>query len=261
MDLSIIIINYNTKELTLSCIESIYKSKPKVDLEVIVVDNGSNDGSVEALEKLKRIRLIRNKKNLGFSRANNQAIKKARGKYILLLNSDTIVKEGSIDKLFWFAKKRQGVGVVAPRLLNLDGSVQASVFRFPTIRRAIRQYWLRKKGLLDKYAPRADKPIKVEVVVMAAFLITPEALKKVGLLNEKYFMYFEDLDYCRRVKRASLKIYYLPTTEIIHLHGASGGNIKQLILSSKIYHGSLRHYLINFIIWSGQKWQKLKKQN
>jgi hypothetical protein len=261
MDLSIIIVSYNTKELTLSCIESIYESKPKIDLEVIVVDNGSNDGSVEALEELKGIRLIKNKKNLGFSRANNQAIKKARGKHILLLNSDTIVKEGAVDKLCWFAEKRQGVGVVAPRLLNPDGSVQASVFRFPTIKRAIRQYWLGKKGLLDKYAPKANKPIKVEVAVMAAFLITPEALKRVGLLNEKYFMYFEDLDYCRRLKKAGLKVYYLPAAQIVHLHGASGGHMKQLVLSSKVYHGNLRHYLVNFIIWSGQKWQKLKKQN
>ena len=100
---------------------------------------------------------------------------------------------------------------------------------------------------------------------MAAFLITPKALNKVGLLDERYFMYFEDIDYCRRIARAGLKIYYLPEAEVYHVHGASGKGLvddknqwKRLIPSSKIYHGLLRHYLISFIIASSQKWRELR---
>jgi GT2 family glycosyltransferase len=123
---------------------------------------------------------------------------------------------------------------------------------------------LGKKGAFELFVPKGDKPVEVDAVVGASFLITPMARKKVGLLDERYFMYFEDLDYCRRVNKLGLKVYYLPSAKIIHYHGASGKKIvkpafqwKRLIPSSKIYHGALTHYLINFIIWLGQKIKKI----
>ena len=269
MNLSIIIVNFNTKKLLLRCLNSIFTSKPKIKYEMIVVDNGSTDGSVAALYKIKnqsrrcrtKIKIIRNKENLGFAKANNQGIKRAKAEFILLLNSDTEVKKAAIDKLYYFAKETTDAGVVGPRLLHPDKKVQASVYRLPTISRAIRQYWLGKKSLLDKYAPRLDRPEEVEAIVGAAFLITPEARKRVGLLDERYFMYFEDLDYCRRVKELGLKVYYLPTAKVIHQHGASAGKMKFLVSSSKIYHGVLKHYLFNFILWSGQKICMRKRKN
>lgn len=243
IDLSIIIVNYKTPELTKACVASVKKYPPKVSYEIIVIDNSFD--------------------NVGFARGNNKGIKKAKGKYILLLNSDTEVKEGSIDKLLEFAKGHKDAGAVVPKLLNPDGSVQASVFRFPTLWRAIRQYFLRNKDLLDKYVPNTNI---IEVAIMAAYLITPTCLKKVGLLNEKYFMYFEDFDYARKIKKADLKIYYLADSEVFHHHGASGRSLaensnqwRRLIPSSKIYHGAFRHYLINAIIWLGQKWALTKK--
>lgn len=270
-DVSVIIVSYNTKDLTIGSIKSVLREGSNLEKEIIVVDNASTDGSLEELSRLKgKIKLIKNDKNLGFSKANNQGIRTASGKYILLLNSDTEVKKGAIGKLIEFAKARSDAGVVGPKLLNPNGSIQGSVLRFPTIGRAIRQYWLGQKGLLDKYAPESEKDaVEVESLVMAAFLITPVALKKVGLLDERYFMYYEDLDYCRRVKEMGLKIYYLPTSEVIHYHGASGRSLaekenqwRRLIPSSKIYHGTLRHFILNFIIWSGQKWQKyLRSKN
>ena len=283
LDLSIIIVSYNTKELTLQCIKSVLDSVLKLKYEIIVVDNGSGDGTVREIQnaKLKKnshfakasrgaqkpiIRIIQNNRNLGFAKANNQGIKNSKGKYKLLLNSDTKVKGNAIEKMIEFAEKIPNVGVVGARLLNPDGTVQSSVFRLPTIGRAIRQYWLGEKRLLDKYTPNDNKPTEVESLVMAAFLITPLALEKVGLLNNKYFMYFEDLDYCRRVGKAGLKIYYLPLAEVMHHHGASGKGLsdtkdqwKRLIPSSKIYHGFFGHYIFNFILWSGQKWQKIVK--
>lgn len=233
MELSIIIVNYKTPELTSQCVASIKKYPPKIKYEVIVIDNTFD--------------------NVGFAKGNNKGIKKAKGKYILLLNSDTEVKKDSIQKLWEFAKSHPNAGVVASRLLNADGSIQPSVFRFPTIWMAIRQYWFGEKNLLDKYIPTTPT---VEVAVMAAFLITPKCLSKVGLLNEKYFMYFEDFDYCRRIKEAGLKIYYVPDAKVVHYHGASGSSDwKRLIPGSIIYHGIVKHYILYFILWTGQKLQ------
>ncbi|QQS38651.1 glycosyltransferase family 2 protein [Candidatus Woesebacteria bacterium] len=270
MDLSIIIVSFNTRDLTLSCIESIKKTKGSLDLEIIIVDNYSHDGSVQLLEKLvatnkSNISLIANKTNAGFSKANNQGISKSRGKYILLLNSDTLVKKDALQEMVRFAETDKTIGVVGAKLLNKDGSVQASCMNLPTIPLAIKQYWLGSGNELDKFAPKSMKPTKVDAVVGAAMLITPQALESAGKLNEKYFFYFEDLDYCRLVRKKGLKVFYLPKAQIIHYHGASTKDKKndpdawrKLIPGSKIYHGTLIHYVFNFIIWSGTKWKNSK---
>jgi GT2 family glycosyltransferase len=260
MDLSIIIVSFNTKKLTLDCINSIKESGIRAKHEIIVVDNASVDGSVAALEKVDGLKIIVNKENLGFSKANNIGIKSAVGEYVLLLNSDTVVKKDAIDKLLEFAKTKKDAGVIGAKLLNKDGTVQESVSNFPTVWSAIREYWFGEKGHFGLYAPKSDEPTEVDSVVGAAFLITPEALKRVGKLNEKYFFYFEDLDYCRKVWKSGLKVYYLPGAEVTHLLGASGKKIaksgdqwRRLIPSSKIYHGTFIHNLINFVLWTGQK--------
>ena len=258
IELSIIIVNYNTKNFTLAAVKSIVDSKPKTKYEIIIINNGSSE-----IIKTRKAKVVLNKNNVGFTKANNQGIRLAKGGYILLLNSDTEVTKGAIDLLVEFAKSRPDAGVVAPKLLNPDGSVQPSIFRFPTIIRAARQYWVGKKGILDKFAPTTKRPKIVEVAVMAAFLITPKAVKKVGTLDERYFMYFEDFDYCRRIELSSLKVYYLPAAKVYHYHGASGMKLadeanqwRRLIPSSKIYHGLLGHHFFNFFIWSSQKFTK-----
>jgi GT2 family glycosyltransferase len=269
-DVSIIIVNYNTKDLTLDCIDSVLSEGSDVKSEIVVVDNSSTDGSISDLLKLEKnnvITLIQNKTNVGFAKANNQGIHASSGFYKLLLNSDTKVKKNAIAKLTRFAMKHSDAGAIGPKLLNEDGSIQPSAFRTPTIGRAIDQYWRGAKGVLDKYAPIGSNATEVEVLVMAAFLITPKALKQVGLLNERYFMYFEDFDYCRALTKAGLKIYYLPSAEVIHFHGASGKKTtssdnqwRRLIPSSKIYHGLINHYVFNFILWSAQKFQMFLKK-
>lgn len=270
-DLSIIIVNFNTKDITLGCLDSIKKNASDINFEVLLTDNGSSDGSVEAFKKIEdesfwkgKFTLIENNSNTGYAKANNQGIKKATGKYILLLNSDTVVHTGSLQNLLKFAEKTPDAGVVGAKLLNIDGTLQPSCYNFPTIKNAIRQYWFGQKGLFDKFAPSGEKPSTVDSVVGAVFLITPEAKKRVGILDERYFAYFEDIDYCRQVWKKGLKVYYLPDSVITHYHGATfkkmadeGERWKKLIPSSKIYHGVFRHYILNTIIWTGQKWQKI----
>lgn len=257
IDLSIIIVSYNTKDLTLQCIKSIKKNSPKIRYEIIVVDNDSHDGSAKSLKKLKDIIFISNEDNLGFAKANNIGIEKSHGKNIFLLNSDAVVTKDAIQKLYEFAVNTVGAGVVGAKLLNPDKSIQSSVFPKQSLLNAFRAYWLGQKKTFEKYAPSETQPVKVNSVVGAAFFITDRALKKVGKLNEKYFMYFEDLDYCRKVRQKGLDVYYLPESVIIHHHGASGQANKiqfnRLVKASKIYHGLFKHYLLNLIIWTGQK--------
>lgn len=265
--LSIIIVNLNTVDLTEGCIKSIYKHKIDFPFEVLVTDNGSNDGSVEMLKRYdklyKNFTAIFNSNNTGYAKANNQGIRKSKGEYILLLNSDTVVYKNSLNNLVEFAYKTPDSGVVGSKLLNLDGSLQMSCFNFPTITNAIKEYFLAQKGLFDKFAPTSKKPTTVDAVVGAVFLITPEAKKRVGILDERYFAYFEDIDYCRQTWKKGLKVYYLPESVITHYHGATFKKLadesqrwKKLIPSSKTYHGLVKHYLINTIIWLGQKYQK-----
>ncbi len=264
MDLSIIIPSFNTKKLLKECLDSLKKSKGKLAIEIIVVDNGSIDSSVDYLKKVtkeKTIQVIFLNQNRGFAGAVNQGIKKAKGKYILLLNSDTQVRKESLKEVIKFAKKRPQA-IVGLQLINLDGSIQSSVFNFPSVKGAIQEFWLGQKDTFQKYFPKTKKPTKVDAVTGAAMLIPKSVIKKIGLFNEKYFFYFEDLDYCRKAKRAGFEIYYLPSAKIFHHHGAAGKEMPEithqwLVESSKKYNGLMKYYLLTLIIWGGQKWQRL----
>lgn len=271
IELSVVIVNLNTKDLTIGCIRSLQKEAKDLSFEVLLTDNGSNDGSVEAFEAIKKEKywkdkftLILNDSNTGYAKANNQGIARAKGKYILLLNNDTVVQKDALQSLLKFASLNADAGVVGSRLLNIDGTLQMSCYHFPTITNAIKEYWLGKKGLFEKFAPKGKEPVTVDSVVGAAFLITPKAREKVGILDERYFAYFEDIDYCRQTWKKGLKVYYLPSSVITHYHGATFKKLaneserwKKLIPSSKIYHGLIKHYFINAILWLGQKKNKL----
>ncbi len=269
--LSIVVVNLNTKDLTIGCLRSIQRESKNISFEVLLTDNGSNDGSVEALKKLQKevywrnkITLIFNETNTGYAKANNQGIKAAKGEYVLLLNNDTVVHKDALQNLLTFAENTVDAGVIGSKLLNIDGSLQSSCYHFPTITNAIREYIFGQKGLFEKFAPKVNNPVNVDSVVGAAFLITPKALEKVGVLDERYFAYFEDIDYCRQVWKQGLKVYYLPNSVITHYHGATfkkladdGQRWKKLIPSSITYHGFIKHYILYVILWTGQKWQKL----
>lgn len=261
----------NTADITVKCLRSIQKEIGDISFEVILVDNGSIDTSVKQFNKLKkedfwktRLSLILNHSNEGYAKANNQGIKMAGGQYVLLLNNDTIIHNKSIQNLVDFADRTSDAGVVGAKLINADGTPQMSCYNFPTVKSAFKEYWLGAKGLFEKFAPIGNTPQTVDSVVGAVFLVTPTALKRIGLLDERYFAYFEDIDYCRQVWKKGLKVYYLPKSIVTHYHGATFKQLstgatqwRKLIPSSKIYHGLINHYIIFFIMWTGQKFRRL----
>jgi GT2 family glycosyltransferase len=256
-ELSIIIVSYNSENELKNCLDSIFKTAGK-NFEVIVVDNGSQDSSVAIIKSFKDTILIENGKNFGFARAVNQGLKTAKGNYCLLLNPDTKATRGAVRTLLICAKAQTDLAVIGPKLMNLDGTIQSSCFNLPTIKNAILEFWLGKKDKFGKYYPKFQKLTEIEAVVGAAMLIPKTALNDVGFLDERYFMYFEDLDWCRRANKIGLKIYYCPKAKFLHEHGASGKEIPQkthkwLVESSKIYYGLVRYYLITFIILFGRK--------
>ena len=274
--LSIIIVSFNTKEILKACLKSLRSGCRDLEgeWETIIVDNHSTDGSREYLKSQNstpeggqaKLKIIFNHTNLGFARAVNLGIKKAKGEFILLLNSDIVCEKDSITKLVRFAGSKENLGLVGGRLYFPSGEPQPSTFHLPTIKGAIREFWLGQEGSFGQYLSSGDEPQIVEAVVGALMLIPRTVLEKIGSLDERYFMYFEDLDFCGRLKKANLKVYYYPPAAFTHFHGQSGKKTpakmnQYLVKSSKIYYGALKHNLINLIIWWGQKWQKafLKK--
>ena len=265
--LSIIIINYNTGLHLKKCIDSIAKTTSNLtipDSEVIIIDNDSKDNSLLKINSTKKIKVLKNHANLGFAKAVNQALDVSMGDYKLLLNPDTILKKHAIKTMLEFSQKTPNAGVVGARLLDPNGKIQASVIPLPTIWGAIKEFWLGRKNSYSKYKITSRGPTKVDSVVGAAFLVSPLAIKKVGKLNNKFFMYYEDIEYCKRVKQAGLEVYYLPQAEVIHYHGVSGKAIvnqsnqwKRLIPSSIAYHGVLIHYVLWLVLFTGQKLRKL----
>ncbi len=257
-DISIIIVNFNTINYLKDLLKSIYdplSGIKKLKTEVIVVDNNS-DKSPEELIKLNfpQVKLIRNNSNLGFSKANNLGIDYSLGKFILLLNSDIKIMESGILNIYEDAEKYQANAVIAGKLYNVDGTEQPSCFKLPTIWGAIKEYVFKKRGEYRKYLPNSKVDIKVECAVMACFLIPRKIINKVGKLNEQTFAYFEDLEYCRRLKRDNIPIYFAPKARFIHFHGGSFSKLpsnttrRYLEKGAIFYHGAIYYYLLSTIL-------------
>jgi len=231
MDLSVIIVNWNTKEFLLQCLESVYQFVKGLEMEVIVVDNGSIDGSIAvAKERFPATTFIENQINLGFAKANNQALSLSKGKYFLLLNPDTQVKEGAVEKLFSFMEGHAEAGMVGAQLLNSDGSKQNSVANFPSLATELLNKsllrWLFQKKFPGKERNYSE-PVKVDSVIGACMMVRATAVKEVGLLDEDYFLFLEETDWDYRMKRAGWEIYHLPRAEIYHFQGKSAEKDKR----------------------------------
>jgi len=224
-DVSIIIVNWNTKEFLLSCMKLVFEKGQGISREIIVVDNGSRDGSANEIKRVfPSIHLIENEKNLGFARAVNQGLRMASGRYLLLLNPDTRVKHGAIKQLLSFMDFHFETGVAGAQLLNSDGSKQNSIANFPSLatellnKRFLR--WLFPKQFPGKERNYSE-PVEVDSVIGACMMVRREALDQVGFLDEDYFLFLEETDWCYRMKRAGWKIYHVPQAEVYHFQGKS----------------------------------------
>jgi len=231
VELSVIIVNYNVKEFLQNLIHSLQKAVSKINHEIIVVDNASDDGSVEFIrEKFPNINLIVNQTNLGFSKANNIALKIAKGKFILLINPDTIVSEDTITKMIEFLNEHPDAGLAGCKILNPDGSLQLACRRsFPGpwtsfCKVAGFSTLFPKSKLFAKYNLTyldENSTYEVDAISGSFMMMKREVYEKVGGFDEQFFMYGEDLDLCYRIQKNGYKVYYYPGTQIIHYKGES----------------------------------------
>jgi N-acetylglucosaminyl-diphospho-decaprenol L-rhamnosyltransferase len=257
---SVIIVSYNVNNLLSDCLESLGKGTFK-NLELIVIDNNSDDPPANLEKQYKEAKFTFLKENVGFSKANNLGAKKANGDFYLFLNPDTRVFPDSIFKLVDFALQEKNLGAVAPQLLNPDGTIQPSCFYLPTLGRAINEFYLKKKGSFLKYAPKSHSAVEIECAVGACLLIPKDVFKKMNGWDERYFMFFEDFEIARKIKSLGLQFWYLPQAKIFHIHGGSTSqipdlSIKRLNAASKTYHGVVNHTLFKIIMWTSQKFNK-----
>ena len=232
--MSVVIVSWNVHDLLAQALSSLYRHAEHLDpLEVIVVDNASQDGSAEMVAReFPEVHLIANRDNRGFTGGNNQGLTAASGDYVLLLNSDAEVRPGALQALVSYLDEHPDTGMVGPHLLNADGSTQSSRRRFPTLPVLfLESTWL--QGLLPRSALARyyaqDLPDTreqdVDWITGAAMLVRREAVDQVGMFDEGYFMYSEELDWCRRFREAGWRIAYTPRSEIIHYGGKSSEQV------------------------------------
>ncbi|MHC4113873.1 MAG: glycosyltransferase family 2 protein [Planctomycetota bacterium] len=227
---SIIIVNWNTCDILKNCLQSVYAQTQPDLVEVIVVDNGSTDNSCRMVQTLfPGLLLIENAGNMGFAKANNQAITLARGEYLLLLNSDTIILDNAVAKSLAFAEANPDAAVIGCRVLNPDRTPQPSCFMFPSILNmlisvcCINRLFSRSRffGREEMTWWNGTDSREVDVVNGCFMLVRRQAVEQVGMLDERFFMYAEEADWCYRFGKAGWKTIFYPNAEIIHLNGQS----------------------------------------
>lgn len=233
MQLSVIIVSYNTKELLKDCLESIQLSRKGLESETFVVDNNSHDGSASFVKsKFNWVKLIENESNMGFSKANNIAIKKTKGEYLLILNPDTKVQKDTLFEMINFMKSHKETAVATCRVELPSGRLDKDCRRrFPSPWRAFTHFsgiskLLSGSNIFDQYQMgyiSDNKEHEVDSCVGAFMIVRKSAINKVGLFDEDFFFYGEDLDWCWRFKESGFKIFYTPITKITHYKGAASG--------------------------------------
>ncbi|MFC1888619.1 glycosyltransferase family 2 protein [Thermodesulfobacteriota bacterium] len=250
MDLSFVVASWNAKDYLSECLKTLTHELSGHGAEIIVVDNGSTDGSPEMVgERFPHVLLIRNDTNLGFAKANNIAIRQSTGRYIVLVNSDVKVLEGCIDRMLSYMDSHSDVGMLGPKILSADGTVQRSCMGFPTLWNSFS-----RALALDVVFPNSkvfggkmmtffhhDKISDVEVVNGCVWMVRREALNEVGLLDEKFFIYAEDIDWCKRYWVAGWKVVFYPEAEAIHFGSASSSN-NPTRFYLEIYRANLKYW-------------------
>jgi GT2 family glycosyltransferase len=284
MDLSIVIVNYNTKALLKKCLDSIYKYSGSLNLEVIVVDNASTDDSVAMVKSnFSQIKLIANSRNTGYAFANNQGIKESTGDFILLLNSDAEILPGCLLVMIEYMRRYPQIGIAGCQLLNPDRTIQPSVRRSPKlwdqiiILTKIHNFFpaVIKNYLYSDFDYTQEA--QVEQIMGAFMLIRREVINQIGTLDQNTFFWFDDIDYCNRARQAGWQIVYTPIAQIIHLKGYTADKnlalakqkmfVKSLLYYFKKYHGFgswlilLPFAGLSLILAGGVQIFKIKKKN
>lgn len=268
LDLSIIILNWNTSDLLVQCLNSVFKFTKKINFEVIVCDNGSTDGSEKIIKRKfgKKIRFIQNGKNLGFSAGNNPGLKMAKGRYLLLLNSDTKIDYDVFSNLVKWMDKRPQVGVCGPRRLNADGSIQTNgVGNLPSLQAVFFNLVLpfHKIPIFNAFLPALHFGNRIKYLMShmsgwvtgACFMIRREVYEKIGGLDENIFMYVEETEYCKRVKDQGWQIWYVADDYIYHLERGSSTSGKTNAIVG-VYKGLKYYFLkhkpawqVKYLVW------------
>jgi N-acetylglucosaminyl-diphospho-decaprenol L-rhamnosyltransferase len=232
--ISVIIVNFNAKDVLRNCLASLPSTAPLYEMETLVVDNASHDGSVEmARSEFPWATVIANERNMGFSAANNQALAMARGDYLLLLNCDTIVHDDALGAMADFLSTHPQAGAVSTILLNDDGSYQQAAYRFNTLWSEFCEHTKLRKApeplriMMRLSYPVPRKPMRVDWVTGAVLMVKREVYEKVGGLDEAFFMYAEDADWCARIRSAGYSTWLIPERQITHLGGRSSSGLRR----------------------------------
>lgn len=264
--ISFIIVNWNTKDILSKCLKSIYDNKPSYSMEIILVDNASTDGSADLVRAtFPEVIIIQNDSNLGFAKANNIGIRKSKGRYVCLINSDVLILENCMNLMIEFIDKNPTVGILSPKLLQPDFSLNSNCRKFPTLwnnlTAALGLHILFSKSSFFSTVEMSyfnhDEIRDIEVIAGSFWLVRRKAIDQVGLLDEDFFIYAEDMDWCRRFWSAGWRVVFFPQANAIHYHGSSSSKmpIKLQIQQYraglhywKKYHGRLEIFFIR-VIW------------
>jgi GT2 family glycosyltransferase len=248
MKLSTIIVNWNTSaelEQCLLSLEGRFSSAPG-EAEIIVVDNASSDDSVAMVRRrFAQVRLLENSQNEGFARANNSGIRVSSGEFLLLLNPDTEVRAGAVETLIDFLETHPDAAMAGPRLLNSDGSLQESCYPAPTLPREMWRLFhgdrISPRAIYDMSSWRQDTPRAVDVLKGACLLVRRDVMLECGLLDEGFFIYSEDQDLCKTLRRCGWKIYWVPSASIVH-HGAKSSIQAEMAMFLQLYKAKIRYF-------------------
>jgi len=249
VDLSVSIVNTNTRDLALDLIGSILENTRRISTEIFVVDNNSSDGSVEAIEReYAQVKVIANRKNVGFPTANNQAIGASRGRYVVIFGADALVLPEALDILVEFMDRTPQAGAVGPKILNPDGTVQISGKTHPTplvallVITGLKRLFPKSRALQNYYLPleEYDRFREADQLTGACLLVRRETIEDVGLLDEGFFVYCEDVDWCLRMRQRGWKLYYLPQAQVVHYKGESSKKSTHFL--TRVYYQSLRRF-------------------
>ncbi len=260
VDLEIVIINFQSTDHVLACLQSLYASLGGIRTTVYIEDNGSTDGVDRIEEHFPQVHLHRNRTNIGFAAAVNQVIRKGDAPFIMLLNPDTTVSQGLFQETLALMKNSPLTAIIGPRVLDGDGSVQASARRFPNALTAL----FGRQSLLSRLCPNnrftrqnlttntymGRDPVSVDWVSGACMLIRRAAVDEVGLMDENFFMYWEDADWCRRMRLNGWQVVYDPRASVVH-HTAQSSR-KKPVRSAYAFHRSVYHYFIKYD--QGKRW-------